>query len=481
MLKWMIDDKKEVLWVLLHVMLGILSAFSKWPFILWFYTLMISSFILLVSNKNKDLITIKLLVYLLGIEQINRSLGAWPLVPYEIGKYTCIFLVLLGFLYRSTSKGNSAAGVFMLFLGFSGFIPLPADVPFKLISFNYFGPLNLALCMIYFNKQKMTYTQFRELLKILIFPIISFAALIILRQEQGAKVTYGLTANFETSGGTATNQVATTLGFAFAVLGLMFLTGQRLFKIKFLDQILTFIFLFRGLLTFSRGGIITALLALILVLLMPKTRNLWANRQIVFRKIDPRYFIFGAIFMVITFLMVNALTGNFLLLRYQGYNENTIVTNRRNLNNITSNRLGIAESDIAIFVNNPFFGVGIGQSRYWRRAYGYTMDALPHIEVTRMLSEHGTFGLLMAIIFMFYPFYRISKEQSNYNRAVMVVFFTIAVISTFHVAMRTIITPVLYGVACLNLVPDKLIRRNGRSKSDAEEAVNTKEQLELAG
>ena len=219
MLKWMIDDKKEVLWVILHVLLGITCAFSKWPFILWFYALMISSFILLVSNKNKDLITIKLLVYMLGIEQINRSVQGWPLVPYEIGKYSAIFLLLLGSLYRSTAKGNSAAGVFMLVLGVSGFVALPPDVPFKLISFNYFGPLNLALCMIYFNKQKMTYSEFRELLKILIFPIISFATLIILRQEQGAKVTYGLTANFETSGGSATNQVATTLGFAFAVLG----------------------------------------------------------------------------------------------------------------------------------------------------------------------------------------------------------------------------------------------------------------------
>ncbi len=480
MLKWMIDEKKEVLWVLLHVLLGITCAFSKWPFIIWFYVLMVSSFILLVSNKNKDLITIKLLVYLLGIEQINRSLAAWPLVPYEIGKYGALFLLLIGFIYRSTAKGNTGAGVFMLFLGFSGFIALPADVPFKLISFNYFGPLNLALCMIYFNKQKMTYVEFRQLLKILIFPIISFATLIILRQQQTENVRYGLTANFETSGGTATNQVATTLGFAFAVMGLMFLTGQQLFKIKFLDKILTFVFLFRGLLTFSRGGIITAILALILVLIMPKTRNLWANRQIIFRKIDPRYFIFGAIFMVGTFFIVNAVTGNFLLLRYQGYNENTIVTGKRNLNNITSNRIGIAESDIAIFTNNPFFGVGIGQSRYWRRAYGFNMDALPHIEVTRMLSEHGTFGLLMALIFMFYPFYRISTQQSNYNRAVMVVFFTIAVISTFHVAMRTIITPVLYGIGCLNLVPDKFFRNNGRNKSDDEEVINPKEQPALA-
>jgi O-Antigen ligase len=480
MLKWMIDEKKEVLWVLLHVLLGISCAFSKWPFIVWFYTLMISSFILLVSDKNKDLITIKLMVYLVGIEQLNRSLSAWPLVPYEVGKYGTLILLLIGFFYRSKVKGNSGAGVLMLFLSFSGFVAIGLDITFKQISFNYFGSLNLALCMIYFNKQKMTYIEFRQLLKILIFPIISFTSLIILKQEQIENVRYGLAANFETSGGSATNQVATTLGFAFAVLGLVFLTGQQLFKIKFLDAILTFTFLFRGLLTFSRGGIMTALLALIFVLLMPKTKNLWANRQIIFRKIDPRYFIFGAVFMVVTFLMVNALTGNFLLLRYQGYNENTIRTNKRDINNISSDRLIIAESDIAIFANNPFFGVGIGQARLWRRTYGYITDALPHIEVTRMVAEHGIFGFFMALIFMFYPFYRISKEQSNYNRAVMVVFFSIAVISTFHVAMRTIITPILYGIACLNLVPDKFFQNNGRSKSDDEQVINNKEQPALA-
>jgi len=480
MLKWMIDDKKEVLWVSLHVLLGIVSAFSKWPFIIWFYILLGSSLLLLVSNKNKDLITIKLMVYILGVEQINRSIKAFPFVPYEIGKYATLFLVLISFFYRNTQKGSSAAGTFMLFLSFSGFVALTDGLVFKNISFNYFGLLNLALCMIYFNQQKMTYSDFRGLLKILVFPIISFTALIILRQEQGVKVVYNLTANFETSGGAATNQVATSLGFAFAIMGLMFLTGQRLFKIKFLDAALTFIFLFRGLLTFSRGGIVTAIIALLLVMIMPKTKNVLANAQIVFRKIDPRYFIFGAVFTVLTFFMVNALTGNILLLRYQGYNEHSFRTKKRNLDDISSSRLTIAESDIAIFVNNPFFGVGIGESRFKRKDYGFTIDALPHIEVTRMLSEHGVFGIGMALIFMFYPFYRISKEQSNYSRGVMVIFFTIAVLTTFHSAMRTIITPVLYGIACLNLVPDKFYRNNGRSKSDVEEDIHSKEQLALA-
>ncbi|MEO7310315.1 MAG: O-antigen ligase family protein [Chitinophagaceae bacterium] len=412
------------------------------------------------------------MVYLLGVEQMNRSLGAWPFVPYEIGKYGTMALVAVGFLYgnHTNKKGSTAAGVAMLVLGFSGFMALPDGFAFSGITFNYFGPLNLALCMIYFSKQQMTYDEIRNVFKVLIFPVISFTTMIILHQSQAERqVVYGLTANFETSGGSATNQVAVTLGSAFAIMGLMYLTGQRMFKIKFLDEALMFAFLFRGLLTFSRGGMITGIIALLLVLIMPKTKDIWANRQIVFRKIDPRYFLFGTIFLVITFLMVNTLTGNFLLLRYQGYNEHTIAskTDNRDLNNISSNRLYIAESDFAIFANNPFFGVGVGQSRYWRRAYGYNIDALPHIEVTRMVSEHGIFGVLMALIFMFYPFYRITRERSNYRRAVMVVFFAIAVISTFHVAMRTIVTPILYGIACINLVPDKLFSSDSRPKSKA--------------
>lgn len=481
MFKSMVNDKHEIFWLIFHVAFGIACGLSKFALIGWFYLILIVAFFLLLRDQNKDFITVRILSYALALEQINRSINATPFVPYELGRYSTTLFIILSLLLLRNTNNSSRAGVIFLLFGVTGFFAMD-NYKYADIVTNYLGVLNLGLGMIYFSRLEMTYSDFKGIMKMFMFSIFSFAVLITFKQQQLDKVVYGLRANYETSGGSATNQVSTILGFGVVLLGLAYLTNQRIFKTKFVDEAMLFFILFRAFLTFSRGGVVTAIIALLLVIAIPKTRNIWANRQVVFRKIDPSSYIIGFIFLVFTFLVVNVVTGNFLLLRYQGYTEGSAKkADKYDLNSISSNRLVIAESDLVMFADNPVFGVGFGQSRWLRPNYGYNFEAMAHVEVTRMMSEQGLFGLLMAIIFLFYPFYRIPKDPSNYNKAIMTALFTVAILSTFHAAMRTMITPLLYGFACMRFLPDPKYRYNARSRTDAEVgAFEKKEVMALA-
>lgn len=475
MFRLMVMEKEEKFWLAVHVLVGIASAFSRNFLIAWVYVVYISALFQLLRYKNKDSVLVSVLVYALGFEQLNRSVSGWPLLPYEMGKYLSIIVVVFGLLYPARNSKKTIVGNVMLVLSLPAFFLLPDQFRMADVVFNYFGLFSLCVAITFFSKQTLTYTQVLKMLKVLMFPIISFTVYIMLRQSQTENVQYGLSANYETSGGTATNQVATILGFGFAVIALIYLTRQKIFKTRYVDIVLMFMFLFRALITFSRGGIVAAFLAIIFMLLLPKTRNVWANRQIIFRKINPVYYLYGFGFILATFLIVNSITSNFLLLRYQGYNAHSIVTGKRDLRSVTSSRSEILESDFVIFANNPLFGVGIGQSKYWRRKYGFKVDALPHSEPTRMLSEHGLFGVGMVFILLFYPVYRVNREKSNYRRAYMTIFFTIAVLSSFHVAMRTMITPLAFSLACINIIPDAPFRyslRNNNTFSKAQKQDN---------
>ena len=92
------------------------------------------------------------------------------------------------------------------------------------------------------------------------------------------------------------------------------------------------------------------------------------------------------------------------------------------------------------------FGTGVGASRYMRNK---TNGFLSHIEFSRLLSEHGLLGLLYNIILLalVIKVYR-TRNRTPYNGLFLAVFF-IALFTTFHAAMRTYISPLLFGLSML--------------------------------
>ena len=103
--------------------------------------------------------------------------------------------------------------------------------------------------------------------------------------------------------------------------------------------------------------------------------------------------------------------------------------------------------EIGEFLKNPVLGVGVGKIKELRLA-SEGIYAASHNEVSRILSEHGLFGVLAMLILLITPLvYRI-KNRSN-------IFFFSCYIFWFltinHSSMRIAAPAFIYGLCMLDV------------------------------
>jgi hypothetical protein len=151
----------------------------------------------------------------------------------------------------------------------------------------------------------------------------------------------------------------------------------------------------------------------------------------------------------LTLYFVNTITDGKLLLRYQGETNGTLLgTKEKTINHITSGRYDILFGDLDIFFDNPLWGVGVNQSRYIRNS---NEDVVAHLEFSRLLSEHGVFGLLIFSLLIYLLIIKLKYLREK--QAIIVVLFIVGLYTTFHAATRTFISPL---VMSLILIPGKI-------------------------
>jgi hypothetical protein len=228
------------------------------------------------------------------------------------------------------------------------------------------------------------------------------------------------------------------------------LTGFR-----WLDILLFILFVFRGLLTFSRGGMIGGAFGII-VLMAFQVRPIAES----FYKFKPVKTVFATLsillVMAFTFIYADKITEGKLALRYQGETPGTLAGRKeKTLNVFTSNRIQIASDDLQLLKKYPVFGSGVGSSRYLREK---TEGFLSHIEFSRLLSVHGVLGLFYIFLLLAVGFniYR-ARKQVPYG-GILAALYVIALFTTFHAAMRTYISPLLFGLSMLAIAyPDTMV------------------------
>ena len=157
------------------------------------------------------------------------------------------------------------------------------------------------------------------------------------------------------------------------------------------------------------------------------------------------------IVLAFTFIYADKITGGKLALRYQGETTGTLAGRKeKTLNVVTSNRIQIFSDDLKLWRENPVFGSGVGASRYLRSK---TKGFLSHVEFSRLLSEHGIPGLCFIVILLALGIniFR-ARNQGRYD-ALLLALYVMALFTTFHAAMRTYISPLLFGLSMLS-VPD---------------------------
>lgn len=437
----LINNKKPFVWFLFHFFLGIISVFSKYVFIIYFYSILFSSTQIIINNSNYNFKYISIIVYLTSFEVFGRILNCSPWIPYEISKYLLFLLLSWGIL---KIKFRLDFGFFSLLLLIpSLFYDLSGKVIFEDFVFNILGPINLSLAIIFFSRQKINFSELVTLLRFLLLPLLSCLFYSFLVTESIYETNFELVANRNFTGGFGSNQVSTVFGLAFFILFVFILNKWNFSGYYILDIILITGFLLMGLLSFSRGGIIGGFISSIVYFYYFYRYN---SRKKSFTNIIFYSFAFS-LFFYFLFLYTNNLTDGNLLLRYEGKTNGTITEGIDvSLDKYTSGRFNLFLGELELFYKN-LFGVGAGASKYLRTIRTGTVT---HTELGRLLSESGILGFLYFLILTAIILIKFKNTKLNLNRSILLSLMILGFFTTFHAATRTYITPLLFGIGCIS-------------------------------
>ncbi|MGL5112492.1 MAG: O-antigen ligase family protein, partial [Flavobacterium sp.] len=352
-----------------------------------------------------------------------------------------MLFLLIGMLFSGFSRNALLYWLFLFFLVPSMVLStvtldLTSDVK-KAIVFNISGPICLGISAIYCFKRELTFQRLLGVVTAFALPLLTLVTYLYLYTPNVQDVVTGTQSNFETSGGFGPNQVSTILGLGIFIFFVQLLLNSSNALLQLVNGGLVLIFAFRGLVTFSRGGVYTGA-AMILLLLA--VLYFQANFQT-----KPK--IAGII--ALSFLATVAVwsyssiqTSGLLSKRY----ANQDAAGREKKSQL-SGREELMESEVQMFFDNPILGVGVGKNKELRQAQTGT-EAASHNEVTRMLAEHGTLGVVCLLILFVTPLYLFAVDRQN---VLALSFFIFWLLTINHAAMRLAAPAFIYALSLLKV------------------------------
>jgi O-antigen ligase len=129
-----------------------------------------------------------------------------------------------------------------------------------------------------------------------------------------------------------------------------------------------------------------------------------------------------------------------------------------------STRELLVNADFNLFLKNPILGVGPGMGFYLRE--GVRMAAA-HTEYTRLLSEHGAFGILALVILVVLLIKSYFNKPDVMSRAWMVALAAWPLVEMAHSAMRVVSISFLLGMAVMDWQKDSQESQTARLRTGA--------------
>jgi O-antigen ligase len=155
----------------------------------------------------------------------------------------------------------------------------------------------------------------------------------------------------------------------------------------------------------------------------------------------PNKFIRG-VFIV---LIIGLIAGVLILPRLESYTAGALSQRFTDVD-ITSREV-LAQADLNLFYQNPLFGVGPGMGQFLRQ--GVRVSAA-HTEYTRLLSEHGSGGVLALLVLAIFLASRYFKAPDALTRAWVVALAAWPLVEMAHAAMRVVGIALMLGWAIVN-------------------------------
>lgn len=394
------------------------------------------------QNTNQVMYT---LGYLAGAEILWRMTGAD--LFWEFSKYAAVLVILLAIMierrnlpiYRphlgqiyEASRVPRHLNPVPLFC-FALLIPstiltllaLGFNDARQQISFNLSGPLALAVLGLYFWKRPLSRQQLVWLLAAIMAPITG----VLFRAAYSTfttDVVFTLDSNFTTSGGYGPNQVSNILGFGALAAFILVIVKWSSPGLRFFTLSLLAAFVLQAFLTFSRGGVLSLFIAVILLGL-----HLAQNPQARGRILFIAAIAYGAgVSIIAPFL--DDFTNTLWQQRFIDLN--------------TTGRTEVAAADWQAFLDSPLVGIGVGlSSSYHQLLAGINVTA--HTEVTRMLAEHGLLGALSLVIVLMMVGHSYLRAEPGVSRAFTIALAGWAFLVMMQSAMRFLAIPLALALA----------------------------------
>jgi len=429
----------KLLFIGIHILIGFLVTLPGFPK-LYGFTCVIVTLYILFNSKNENEEAMILSSYIVGFEVFARMTKGF--VFYETGKYLVMLLLIGGILIGRFKQQFSPQYIFYILLLLLGivFTQVPEGQSLrKSIVFNLSGPILLGVSAIYFYKRIVNKKHIIDALFLMLLPIVSMITFLFFRTPDLKEIIFNGAANFDTSAGFGPNQVATAIGIGIFIITIFILMKEKVSGYILLDALFLFYFIYRGLLTFSRGGIVTGAAAIVSFAFFYFMYNK-GNLQAFFK-----YLSISIIFIISIWVYTSDATGGMLNNRYTGKNAKGVQKK-----DITSGRIDILAKQIESFLDAPL-GIGVGNGKYKRQSEVKHVTAVSHNEVGRLIEEHGVLGLGLLIGLLIIPIFNI-WNANNYQRAFITAFYLFWLLTINHSAMRIAFPGFIYALSLIRIV-----------------------------
>lgn len=429
--------------VLIHVLIGfaifLLESFAQ----LYFLSTLGIFLFWVVKNSNKNNEALLAAAYISGAEVLFRMTDA--AFAHEVGKYGVIGFLLIGLFFSGTSRKSGIYWLYMLLL-VPGILVAAINLEYetnfrKAIIFSLSGPLCLGISALYCVDRKINLKQLQYLCWALLMPVISMAIYLYFYTPDTREVLRGTGSNFATSGGFGPNQVATALGLGMFLIFVQLFTLSKQRLVFFINLALLSLVSYRAIVTFSRGGVIAAIIVSLLFIYFYYIKVNLARRK-------------HSVIIIVFIAIIGALTWSLSFSRTEGLIGKRYANKDaagRVKEDVSTGRADLISSELTAFKENPFMGIGVGKIREFR-IERTGVDAASHNELSRLLSEHGIAGILALIILIVYPlFYRI-KNRKNFLFFSFLAFWFLTI---NHSSMRIAAPALIYGFSLFNVIYEK--------------------------
>ncbi|MDR5589721.1 O-antigen ligase family protein [Christiangramia sp. SM2212] len=409
-----------------------------------FYSLAVIGYFLfiVIQNQNRNNEALMAAAYIAGAEVFWRMTDA--LIFYETGKYAVILFLLIGLFFKGTSSKAVPFWTYLLILVpgiIIGSMTIGYDTNFrKAVAFNLSGPVCLGISALYCYYKKIKKTDFEKVIVMLLLPLLSQMLYLFLYTPSLREGIISLSGNYAATGGYGPNQISTVFGLgAFLLVTRLFTVKDKLINI--IDLVLLGLIGYRAIITFSRGGVFTGILCVVLFIIFFYYKQDLKSQA----NINKKIFIVISSFIII-WLVSSIQTFGLIGNRY---------TNRdaagQLKDDITTGRVELIVTELHAFYKHPVIGIGVGKG-YEYREENLGIEIASHNEISRLLSEHGLLGIFALCILIFVPIVFWFKFQNNYFFLAFVAFWFLTI---NHSAMRIALPAFIYGLALLYIVDEK--------------------------